>query len=66
MRYISADEIAEAFEADRNHISHDQIAGHLRISVSELRNVLNLPPLKRPDPEAGCDLWRVVEAERQL
>lgn len=66
MRYIDADEIAEAFEAYRNGITLDHIAGHLRITVSELRHVLNLPPLKRSDPETGCDLWRVGEAERQL
>ena len=56
MRYISADEIAEAFEADRNGISHEKIAGFLRITVAELRHVL------KPHPEAGSD----VEAERQL
>ncbi len=66
MRYIDADEIAEAFEAYRNGITLDNIAGHLRLTVAELRHVLNLPPLKRSDPETGCDLWRVGEAERQL
>ena len=70
MRYISADEIAEAFEAYRNGITLDHIAGHLRITVAELRHVLNLPALQREtprsDPEAGCDLWRVGEAEGQL
>ena len=43
MRYISADEIAEAFEAYRNGIPLDKIAGHLGITVSELRSVLGLP-----------------------
>lgn len=59
MRYLSADEIAEAFEAYRNGITLDHIAGHLRITVGELRHVLNLPPLKRSDPETGCDLWQM-------
>jgi len=45
MRYISADEIAEAFEAYRNGITLDHIAGHLRITVAELRLVLGLPAL---------------------
>jgi len=46
MRYLSADEIAEAFEAYRNGIALDHIAGYLRITVAELRSVLGLPPLK--------------------
>lgn len=66
MRYLSSDEIAEAFEAYRSGIPLDQISEYLRITVGELRHVLNLPPLKRSDPETGCDLWRVHEAERQL
>ncbi len=66
MRYISADEIAEAFEAYRNGIPLDRIAGHLRVTVAELQHILNLPALKRSDPETGCDLWRTHEAERQL
>ena len=66
MKYISADEIAEAFEAYRNHIPLDRIAGHLRVTVAELRHILNLPALKRSDPETGCDLWRVPELEAQL
>ena len=66
MRYLSADEIAEAFEAYRSGIPLDRIAGHLGITVSELRDVLGLPALKRSDPKSGCDLWRTHEAERQL
>ena len=45
MRYLSADEIAEAFEAYRQGIPLDRIAGHLRITVGELRLVLGLPAL---------------------
>ena len=66
MRYLSADEIAEAFEAYRQGITLDVISRHLRITVADLRHVLNLPPLKRSDPETGCDLWRTHEVERQL
>ena len=43
MRYLSADEIAEAFEAYRQGIALDRIAGHLRITIGELRLVLGLP-----------------------
>ena len=50
MRYLSADEIAEAFEAYRNGIALDRIAGHLRITVAELRLVLGLPALKYKKP----------------
>ena len=46
MRYLSADEIAEAFEAYRNGIAFDRIAGYLRITIGELRLVLGLPALK--------------------
>ena len=66
MRYIDGTERDEASEAYRQGIPLDRIAGHLRITVAELRHVLNLTPLKRSDPETGCDLWRVAEAERQL
>ena len=65
MRYLDADTIREACEAYRNGIPLDKIAGHLRISVAELRHALGLPALKREtprsDPEAGCDLWRADE-----
>ena len=43
MRYLAADEIAEAFEAYRQGIALDRIAGYLRITVAELRLVLGLP-----------------------
>ena len=55
MRYISADEIAEAFEAYRNGIALDRIAGYLRITNAELRHILNLPAVRRVMP------WDVVQ-----
>ena len=66
MRYLSADDIAEAFEAYRQGISHEKIAGHLRITVAELRHVLGLPALQRSDREAGCDLWRTHEIDDRI
>ena len=67
MRYLSADEIADAFEAYRQGIPLDRIAGYLRITVAELRLVLGLPTLNLATSEnTDCDLWRVAEAERQL
>ena len=66
MRYLDQSTRDEAAEAYRNGITLDNIAGHLRVTVAELRHILNLPALKRSDPETGCDLWRVGEAERQL
>lgn len=46
MRYLSADEIAEAFEAYRNGIALEQLAGKLRCDVAHLARLLGLPALK--------------------
>ncbi len=59
MRYLDADTIADARNAWGCGVPLDRIAGHLQVTVAELRHILNLPPLKRSDPEAGCDLWQM-------
>ncbi len=70
MRYLNADEIAEAKEAHRQHIPHDQIAGRLQITVAELKlYVLELPTL-RPIPnetrETSVDLWATDALDARL
>ena len=67
MRYLDADTIADAKNAYGCQVPLDNIAGHLQVSVAELRHVLNLPPLvEAKTVNVECDLWRVVEAEGQL
>ena len=60
MRYIDQSTRDEAKEAYRNHIPLDRIAGHLGITVAELRRVLELPslqPVPTDDQDQGFDLW---------
>lgn len=63
MRYISADEVADTRTAWRCGLPLNVIAGHLNISVSLLRRILDLRPLVagtttvEPDPEP-TDVWR--------
>ena len=46
MRYLDQSTVDEAREAYRNNIPLDRIAGHLGITVAELRRVLELPALQ--------------------
>ena len=46
MKYIPADKCDEAAEAYRSGIPLDRIAGHLGVTVAELRQVLGLPALQ--------------------
>ena len=64
--YRDADQISEAREAVRNGIPLDRIAGHLRVTVEELRQLLDLPTAKPASAEADFDLWRVDELRGQL
>lgn len=59
MRYIDADKCDAAMEAHRNNISHDVIAGHLGITIDELRVVLGLPQWKAEPAKSdeSFDLW---------
>ena len=59
MKYIPADKCDEAAEAYRSGIPLDRIAGHLGISVAELRAVLELPALKPVPTTDEPDLWSV-------
>ena len=58
--YRDADQISEGREAVRNGIPLDRIAGHLRVTVEELRQLLDLPTAK-PVPATQAadefDLW---------
>ncbi len=68
MRYLDQSTRDEAKEAYRNHIPLDRIAGHLGITVAELRRVLELPALQPIpiDEEPTTDLWAVDRLEGQL
>ncbi len=66
MRYLDQLTRDEAAEAYRSGIPLDRIAGHLGISVAELRAVLGLPALKPIPTTDEPDLWRVAELEAQL
>ncbi|MEJ7590356.1 MAG: hypothetical protein WKF77_02320 [Planctomycetaceae bacterium] len=59
--YRDADQISEAGEGVRNGIPLDRIAGHLRVTVEELHQLLDLPtakPVPAADDDSG-DLWAV-------
>jgi len=68
MRYLDQSTRDEAKEAYRNNIPLDRIAGHLGITVAELRRVLELPALQPIpiDEELTTDLWAVEKLEGQL
>lgn len=68
MKYIDADTIREAFEAYRQNVPLDQIAGRLQISVAELRQALNLPSLKPipTDADSSVDLWAADRLQEVL
>ena len=66
MRYIDADTIADARNAWGCGVPLDKIAGHLRISVAELRAALGMPGLTPVPTTDEPDLWRTHELESQL
>ena len=69
MRYIDQSTRDEAKEAYRNHIPLDRIAGHLGITVAELRRVLELPslqPVPTDDQDQDFDLWAFDDSKEVL
>lgn len=65
MRYISADKVEEAKEALRHRVPLAAIAGHLRVSESELKRILGVdvaPVAELSDVE----LWRVEKVNAKL
>ena len=66
MRYLDADTLADCRNALGCQVPIAKIAGHVGVSVDELRHALGMPPLKRSDVEAGCDLWRTHEIDDVL
>ena len=46
MKYLDQQIVDEAHDASRAGVTLDVIAGHLQISVGELRQVMNLPKLQ--------------------
>ena len=66
MRYLDQSTRDEAREAYRNHIPLDRIAGHLGITVAELRRVLELPALQAPQQSTELDLWAFDDAKEVL
>lgn len=67
MRYIDQSTRDEAREAYRNHIPLDRIAGHLGITVAELRRVLELPALQPTQQQSGeLDLWAADKMQEVL
>ena len=70
MKYIDADTIADAKNAYGCRVPLDHIAGHLGITVGELRVALDLPQMT-PEPqqtqtELPFDLFRTDELQDQL
>ncbi len=61
MRYLDADTIADARNAWGCGVSLDRLAGHLGITVAELRAVLGLPALTPIPTTDEPDLWRSDE-----
>jgi hypothetical protein len=67
MTYIDQSTVDEAREAYRNHIPLDRIAGHLGITVAELRRVLELPALQSAQQQSPeLDLWAADRAKAVL
>jgi hypothetical protein len=69
MRYLDQSTRDEAKEAYRNHIPLDRIAGHLAITVAELRRVLELPalqPVPTDDQDQDFDLWAFDDSKEVL
>ena len=67
MRYLDQSPVDEAREAYRNHIPLDRIAGHLGITVAELRRVLELPALQPAQQQSTeFDLWAADRLQEVL
>lgn len=67
MRYLDQSTVDEAREAYRNNIPLDRIAGHLGITVAELRRVLELPALQPAQQQSDeLDLWAFDDAKEVL
>ena len=66
--YRDADQIAEATEAVRNGIPLDRVAGHLRVTVEELQQLLGLPQWRVVPPAASdeFDLFATDRLDAQL
>ena len=58
-KYIPADILDEAKTAINSHVPIGDVARRMGIDVDDLRERLGMPPLKRSDPETGCDLWQM-------
>ena len=65
MRYISADQVEEAREALRHRVPLAAIAGHLRVSESELKRILRVD-VGNVAERSDVDMWRVEEVNAQL
>ena len=63
MRYLDQATIDDAKNARGCGITLDRIAGHLGITVAELRHALELPPLQHQPVAAAADealdLWSI-------
>ena len=69
MRYLDQQIVDEAHDASRAGVALDVIAGHLQITVGELRQVLNLPklqPTKNIDQEPTTNFWTVDKLKEIL
>ena len=68
-KYIDQSTIDDARNAYGFGVPLDKIAGHIGITVGELRTALGMPGLKRePSPvqETEFDLWRADELKEVL
>jgi hypothetical protein len=63
MRYLDADQIADARNARGCGVPLDRIAGHLGVTVAELRAALGMPGLKPVPVDDEPDLFRDSELE---
>ena len=67
MRYLDQSTVDEAKEAYRHKIPLDRIAGHLGITVAELRRVLELPALQPAQQKSTeVDLWAADKLQEVL
>jgi hypothetical protein len=66
LRYLDQSTVDEAREAYRHHIPLDGIAGHLGITVAELRRVLELPALQPAQQPGELDLWAADKLQEVL
>ena len=62
MRYLDADQIADARNAVGFGVPLARIAGHMNVSVEQLRQALGMPPALKPVPlDDEPDLFRDSE-----